>query len=380
MQIPVPDSIYELRKELHQNPELSGGEMATAQRIISYVNAHQPTEIISGLGGHGVAVVYRFAGDGPTVGVRCELDALPIEETNSFQHRSAQPGISHKCGHDGHMAILAGLTGWLKDQTFQRGKVVLLFQPAEETGQGAQAVLQDDRFGQLNLDYLFALHNLPGEALHTIVQAEGVFTATVQSVAIHLIGRQSHASEPENGVNPALALAGLITAFERMNHPVPTDPDFALLTPVCVEMGEKAYGISAGNGALHYTLRTWTEETMDQLKEQVLTLTAEIGQQFGLQYTADWFDYFPAVVNDPECAELVGRVAVKLNLPLNRSKVPLKFGEDFGWFSKHCKTAMFGLGAGLHVPALHHNDYDFPDELLESGIGMFAGIITELLG
>ncbi len=375
----VPPSIFELRKELHQHPELSGAEPATAGRIASFLTLHTPTELIRGIGGHGVAAVYRFADEGPTVVIRCELDALPIREVNDFSHRSLYPGISHKCGHDGHMAILAGLGLWLKKQSFQRGKVVLLFQPAEESGQGAQAVLQEERFRQLQPDYIFALHNLPGVAMHTIVQAEGVFTATVQSVMIRLEGKQAHASEPENGINPALAVAELIQAFDRLNRPTTTDPDFALLTPVCLEMGERSYGISAGAGALHYTLRTWTEASMQRLKDQVLTLTADICHRHRLGYATDWFDYFPATVNDSECNRLINRVANAEGLLVNHRETPLKFGEDFGWFSREYKIGMFGLGAGQGTPALHHHDYDFPDELLESGIRMFAGIIREIM-
>ncbi|GHB72047.1 amidohydrolase [Persicitalea jodogahamensis] len=375
----VPDSVYALRKELHKYPELSGAEHATAERISSFINAHHPTELISGLGGHGVAAVYRFSDDGPTIVIRCELDALPIAEANGFSYRSEHPGVSHKCGHDGHMAIVAGLIFWLKEQSFQRGEVVLLFQPSEENGQGAQAVLQDERFRRLQPDYIFALHNLPGEAMHSIVLTEQVFTATVQSVVIRLNGRQAHASEPENGINPALAVAELVQAFDCLNHPNSTDPDFALLTPVCIELGERAYGISAGAGALHYTMRTWNEVIMKRLKDQVLSLTADACRRHRLEYTTDWFDYFPATVNDPECSQLIRNVAAVRGLPVVTRPTPLKFGEDFGWFAAHYKSALFGLGAGKTTPALHHDDYDFPEVLIETGIRMFTGIIGQIL-
>jgi amidohydrolase len=256
--------------------------------------------------------------------------------------------------------------------------VVLLFQPAEENGQGARAVLQDKRFRELNPDYVFALHNLPGEAMHILVLRDGVFTATVQSVAIRLEGELAHASEPENGINPAVA--ELIQAFDKMNRPLTTNLDFAILTPVCIEMGERAYGIAAGSATVHYTLRTWTEETMQNLKTQVLALTAQVCSQQRLAYSTEWFDYFPATVNDPECDQLIRQVATKQGLTLVERAIPLKFGEDFGWFSRYYKTALFGLGAGLNTPALHHHDYDFPDELLETGIRMFSGCINELLG
>jgi amidohydrolase len=376
----IPFFVHKFRQELHQHPELSGAEAATAQRISQFIETHHPTELLTGLGGYGLAAVYTFSENGPTVVIRCELDALPIEESNDFAHRSVHPGASHKCGHDGHMAIVAGLVFWLKEQSFQKGKVVLLFQPAEETGQGAACVLQDQRFQQLKPDYIFALHNLPGEPIHSLIVREGVFTATVQSVAIRLKGKQAHASEPEHGRNPTLAIAELVQAFDRLNRSNPADSDFALLTPVCIDMGERAYGISAGAGEVHYTLRTWTEKDMQVLKTRLLDCITEICGKHLLGFTTDWFDYFPATVNDSECIQLIRKVAAARGLSMQTRPTPLKFGEDFGWFSREHTSALFGLGAGVGSPALHHHDYDFPEALLETGIDLFADIISELLG
>ncbi|WP_197678594.1 M20/M25/M40 family metallo-hydrolase [Maribacter dokdonensis] len=162
------DTLVLLRKQLHENPELSGKEHETANRIVEFVKSFIPTQIIEGVGGTGVGVVYQFAESGPTVVIRCELDALPIVEENTFNYRSKNSGVSHKCGHDGHMTIVAGLAPWLKEATFKRGKVVLLFQPAEETGKGAANVIEDSRFKNLTIDYVFALHNLPGSKKHSI--------------------------------------------------------------------------------------------------------------------------------------------------------------------------------------------------------------------
>ena len=129
--------IKNLRKELHQNPELSEKEVETAARIKNFIKENHKTHIVDKIGGTGLAVVYDFPNDGATVMIRCELDALPITETNSFDHKSKNNGVSHKCGHDGHMSIVAGLIFWIKEKKFQHGKIILLFQPAEELGTGA---------------------------------------------------------------------------------------------------------------------------------------------------------------------------------------------------------------------------------------------------
>lgn len=371
--------IIQLRKQLHQQPDLSGEESGTARIIRDFVESNHNTTIISGLGGNGMAVIYSFAEEGPSVMIRCELDALPITEANDFSHKSEKAGISHKCGHDGHMSIVAGLIFWIKEQDFKKGKIILLFQPAEETGKGAYEVLHDPQFKDLNPDYIFALHNLPGEPLNSIITVKGSFSSTVQSMAIYLTGKQSHASEPEKGINPAAAMAEIVSRAAEMNVTDPGDDSFALLTPVHMKMGSIAYGISPGEGELHYTMRTASEEVMKQLKERLIDIVSRVCKEYKLEFSTDWFDHFPATVNNDECIKMIVRAAKENGTELIQKPHAFKFGEDFGWFSQSGKAAMFGLGAGLNSPALHHADYDFPDEIIETGINMFSRIIRQIL-
>lgn len=372
--------LEQLRKDLHRHPELSGAEAATARRIITFINeVHPPDELITDIGGHGLAFVYDFPQAGPTVMIRCELDALPIKEPNDFGHQSCYKGVSHKCGHDGHMAIVAGLAGRLRDQPLPCGRVILFFQSAEETGKGAEAALQDPRFRSLAPDYVFALHNIPGVPLHDVILTPEVFSATVQSLIISLTGKEAHASEPENGINPALATAELIRAFARLNVAEPAREDFALLTPVHLTLGQPAYGISAGAGELHYTLRTWTEAEMMQLQARLEKIIGDVALQHRLAYTLDWFEYFPATVNSARCRELVKNAARENGFRVAERDFPFKFGEDFGWFSREYEVAMFGLGAGEECPALHHAEYDFPEALMATGIAQFFALIKLVL-
>lgn len=373
------EKIKLLRKELHRYPELSGQETETAKLIKTFIEKHHHTKIIENIGGNGLAVVHQFSNSGPTIVIRCELDALPIEEVNNFEHRSLTNGVSHKCGHDGHMAIVAGLVFWLKEQDFKNGKVILLFQPAEETGTGAPDVLKDDRFSELNPDYIFALHNIPGQPLHSIITLNGNFSSTVQSVAIQLKGKESHSAEPENGVNPALCIAELIQKFDKLNNNDPAKEDFRLCVPIYSSMGVKSYGISAGFGEIHYTLRTKSIEKMERVKQDVDSIMLEVCPKYKLTHTAKWFDYFPAVVNDGFCNQVITETAKNCNYDIIKKSTSYKFGEDFGWFSEKYKAAMFGIGAGLQSPALHQANYDFPDEIIETGMTMFKGIIKRIL-
>ena len=374
------ETLVRLRKELHQHPELSGEESVTAKRIVDFVKDYHPTNIIENIGGAGVAVIYEFGIDGPTVAIRCELDALPIVEENTFSYQSKNKGVSHKCGHDGHMAIVAGLSIWLKEAEFKNGKVVLLFQPAEETGKGAAKILADAKFLDLAPDYVFALHNLPGEKLHSILVKPGYFTATVQSLCIHLKGKKAHASEPENGVNPSLAVAELVQVFSSFANPNFESDDFSLLTPICLNIGEKTYGISPENAELHYTIRTWSGQLMSELEDKIKNAVGIVSKKYQLSYNIDWFEFFPASENNVFCTELVEKVAAQKGFDLIKIHSPLRFGEDFGWFSQNYKSAIFGLGAGEQHPSLHHANYDFPDELIDTGLLMFKGLIEEILG
>lgn len=373
------EPLLALRHDLHRHPEVAGQEVQTARRIVDFINQYAPSEIIEGLGGHGVAAVYRFGSGGPTILFRCELDALPIQESNTFAHRSLTAGVSHKCGHEGHMTIVAGLASWLSQCAFGAGTVILLFQPAEETGKGAKAVLDDSRFVQLQPDYVFALHNIPGFPLHQLLWQPRQFSATVQSIAISLFGKESHAAEPENGINPARAIAELIQSFNQFVQPDKTNPDFALITPVHVLMGQKQYGISAGYGELHLTLRTWRTSRMEEIVTAMNECLAIICDFHKLRYETEWFDFFPATMNDHCCNEVVVQAAIENGLTITQQPTPFKFGEDFGWFAQRYRGTMFGLGAGETTPALHNPDYDFPDALISTGVNLFRRITEQLM-
>lgn len=372
-------SVINLRKTLHENPELSGFEFETAKRIQQFLAQTQPTEIIENFGGTGLAAVYQFSNTGKTIAIRCELDALPIQEVNEFDHQSITKNVSHKCGHDGHMAIVSGLGFWLKEENFNSGKIVLLFQPAEENGEGAHAIVNDDKFKNLKIDYIFALHNIPKEPMHSIIAIQKGFSSEVQSFIIRVQGKESHAAEPENGINPALAISKILAALSNLEVINPEAENFTIMTPVHLKMGQKSYGISPANGELHYTLRAWNTTKMEFVKSQIINAVAKTCEHYKLKHTIDWIEYFPASINDSECNNYVVKAATENNYILNEKSHPFKFGEDFGWYAKEYKTAMFGLGAGIETPALHNANYDFPDEIIETGITMFQSIISTIL-
>lgn len=371
--------IIELRRKLHSQPELSNSEYDTALIVKNFIAQHNPSRIIEGIGGAGLAAIYDFPKKGKTITIRCELDALPIQEDIQIDYKSIREGISHKCGHDGHMAIVSSLAYWLKKGELDRGKVILLFQPAEETGEGAERIISDERYKGLETDYVFALHNIPKEPLHSIIIMESGFSAEVQSFKVSIKGKESHAAEPENGINPALCISDMISSISRLNVPNPEDDSFAILTTVHIIMGQKSYGISPGTGELHYTIRTWNKEKMENLKSAINRILDEISEHHGIGYEVDWFEYFPASSNDSESNAYVRKAAIENGYSIIERGYPFKFGEDFGWYSNSYKTAMFGLGAGISTPELHNAEYDFPDELIGTGFTIFKSTISNIL-
>lgn len=374
-------TIRNLRHELHRSAELSEYEVNTASIIKAHLSRYSSGQIIENLGGNGLISVYRFGKSGPRIIFRCEMDALPIDEAHlHLTYQSTHSGVSHKCGHDGHMAIVAGLAGHLDSAMYQKGEVILLFQPAEENGVGAKRMLEDQRIRGLKPDYVFALHNLPGFEKGQILCKEGTFTAAVCSLIVSLKGLAAHSSTPENGINPSLAMAEITQLAAQLTLNVRTNPDFRLVTPVYYSMGQKAYGISAGEGEMHFTLRAWTSEKLNDLISDFIVSIRDIATNYKLQTSFQTLEEFASTHNNPEAVDIIRQAARRSKLEYQPMQDPFKFGEDFGLFTQHYKGAIFGLGAGEQHPPLHHPDYDFPDLLIEEGIQMFKAITDLLLG
>ncbi|MFT7352002.1 MAG: amidohydrolase [Flavobacterium sp.] len=373
------EELIQLRKELHKFPEISGKEEETANRILLFLSKYPPTEIITKLGGKGILAIYKGKSEGKCLLFRCELDALPIEEINSFHYKSTFEGVSHKCGHDGHMAILCGLAKTFHENPIEKGIVMLLFQPSEEDGNGAKRVINDSNFQNIKPDFAFALHNIPGYKKHQIIIKENTFTCAVNSIIIQLHGKTSHAGEPENGINPALAIAEIIQVFNSKINTNLESETYCLITPIHIKMGEKAYGVSAGHGEVHYTIRSNSNAQMKKLESDLEKIAEEIASKYKLKTEISWTQSFQANENNSDAVNYIRKATSIQNYEILEKELPFTFGEDFGIFTQHFKGAMLGLGSGKNTAALHNPDYDFPDEIIETGINLFHQIFKEIL-
>ncbi len=371
------ESLKQTRRYLHQHPERSGEEQHTQAYLKKQLEKlnHQG---IQEIGGTGLVVFFKGHQKGRQVLLRADIDALPIQEVNDFAHASVHEGVSHKCGHDGHSTILLGVAQSLSENPPERGEVCLVFQPAEENGKGARAILEDPAF-QFKTELAFALHNLPGYPLHQVVCRKGSFTAAARSVIFRFKGKTAHAAEPEAGYNPAIAMAKTLLLSEQLSQKDIAREDFSLITHIYAELGEKAYGVSAGYGEVHLTLRSWDNRTMDKLVNELLKEVQSIARAQKLLLETEWLEVFFANQNHKEAYAYIRESAEALGLDYSDRAQPFKWGEDFGLFTQKTKGAMFGIGSGEHCPALHNPDYDYPDEITETGIRMFVQLLQSML-
>jgi len=370
--------IVELRHELHQRPELSDSEVVTAEKIISFLAQYNPSELIQGIGGNGIACVFKGNEEGPSVLFRCDTDALPIDEENDFEYKSKEKGVSHKCGHDGHMAIIVGLADLFSKNPPKKGQVVLLFQPAEENGQGANRVLNDEKFKKLKIDYAFALHNLPGFPEGEILLRKDVFASASKGVIIKLFGKTSHAAEPENGINPAIAMSNIVKELTVLPYENRFS-DFILVTVVYAKLGELAFGTSPGNAEIRATLRSFSNEDMQILADRSHAIVKENAFRHNLKFEISFTEEFPATINHENSVVEIENTAKSNNMKYRYLPQPFRWSEDFAHFTQNFSGALFGLGSGEDCPQLHNPNYDFPDSILENGVRVFYEIYTQIV-
>ena len=368
------------RRELHRTPELSGEEAETAGTICGALTELAPDEIISGVGGHGVAAVYDSGMEGPTVLFRAELDALPIEEASGTDWSSEIPRKAHLCGHDGHMTILLALARLLSRRRPQTGRCVLMFQPAEEDGSGARAVVADPKFRNIRPDWAFAIHNEPGLPFGYVGIRPGLINCASRGLAISLTGRTSHAAEPELASSPVAALPEMLAALDDLGDGGDLDDAFRLSTITHINVGEATFGITPGDATIFVTLRAGRDEAVTELQHAAERVISRLSDDHGFICGFEVHDDFAASMNDPEAVIKVCDAMEDLGIPFGEKGVPMRASEDFGAFGQTAKAAMLCLGPGEQHVALHQPEYDFPDDLIPVGARIFERILRNLLG
>ncbi|MCW5883465.1 MAG: amidohydrolase [Candidatus Kapabacteria bacterium] len=371
------NKIVELRRKLHQNPELSNKENETSKIIEEYMLKLSP-DLLLNMSKTGKAYVFDSNKRGYNIMFRAELDALPIQEASNLPHSSSNDGVAHLCGHDGHLAILVGLAERISLNRPKQGKIIFLTQPAEEVEQGAYDVINDPNFLQIEPDFIFALHNVPGFKTNSIIIKEGSFAAASKGMTIKFFGKTSHAAEPENGISPAIAISKIILEADAIRNNVALFSDFTIVTVIHSRVGEISFGTSPGYGELMMTLRAYEDVDMNLLTTMLEDYIDKTANEYNLKYEIEYSEIFPATFNDKKCVEHISEAAKKLNLVIIHKSKPFSWSEDFGYYTQKYNGGFFGLGAGMQHPPLHNPNYDFPDEIIETGINVFFQIYKQI--
>lgn len=368
-----------LRHTLHRYPELYKQEFETSRRISEFMQQFEPDEEIEVAG---TGKMFIFAGDKPgeTILFRCELDALPIQEqAPNLAYRSAHDGKAHLCGHDGHMTIIAYLGKLISENRPKKGKVILLFQPAEETDQGAKDVVESPEFHRLKPDYLFALHNIPGIKKNTVLVKEGSFTAASCGITIKLKGRTSHAAEPDKGNNPYYAARKIIEEIQALTHSHVGFSDQVISTLIYIRLGEISFGVSPSDLEMGITLRAYENDDLDLLCRKTESIIKVHAQNQHLEASFSYGEIYPATINNPDCVNMVKEATQTLGYEFMDMDKPNNWSEDFAYFTATNKGVQFGFGAGEDQPNLHDPAYNFPDDLIEPAGKLFFEIYRNRL-
>ena len=345
----------EIRHQLHEHPQTAGNEQFAHDMIVRHLQALHPTKVYTNVGGYGVIAVWGKDPQAETIAFRADNDALPI---------------GHRCGHDGHTTILLRLAELIDSGSsgLAGRNTLLLWQPAEETGTGSRAVLDTGILQQYNIQSFYALHNLPGYPLGTVVLCPHTFAAASTGVVYHLDGRETHASTPELGINPGMAIAEIINRFNEFNG---RDGEFRQSTLICVHIGQPTFGTSAGHGEVMFTLRAFTNDEMEKMLSEANQVVDEVSARYGLKVSRSLVEPFRATENNGDCVEAIEKAAEDVPLRVRYQMEPNRWSEDFAEYLLEFKGAMFGIGSGEHQPELHHPDYDFPDDLIEPAAQLF---------
>ncbi|HEX6320976.1 MAG TPA: M20 aminoacylase family protein [Burkholderiales bacterium] len=376
--------LSQLRRDIHAHPELAFQESRTASLVAERLKGWG-VEVHAGIARTGVVGVIRGKKhDGRAIGLRADMDCLPIEEQNDFQHRSKNPGRMHACGHDGHTAMLLGAARYLAESRNFDGTAYLIFQPAEEGGGGGQVMVKEGLFERFPAHEVYAVHNYPALPAGTIAVRPGPVMAATDEVDILLRGRGGHAAFPHLAVDPVVAAAHVITALQTVASRS-IDPVDAVVVSLCSLQTSQLGAFNAIPDAVRMlgTVRSFRPQTRDLAERRVRDIAARVAEAFGASAEVRYARGYPATVNSDAEARFAARVGERVFGPGNvvTDLDPVMGGEDFSYLLLERPGAyvFLGQGGGPGACFLHNPRYDFNDEVIPLGAGYLAALVEEAL-
>jgi amidohydrolase len=365
--------LIDFRRDLHANPELGFNEHRTSERIASLLG-ESGIEVHRGIGGTGVVGVMKVGSSARSIGLRADMDALPIHESSGVAYSSRTPGVFHGCGHDGHVAMLIGAAQHLARTRRFDGIVNFIFQPAEEGLAGARAMVEDGLFERFPCERVFALHNWPDLPAGTISTRAGPIMAAADRFEITIEGRGGHAAIPHDTPDAILAASTLVAELNTIvSRRIP--PTGSAVLSVTQIAGGNSHNVLPAKVTLVGTVRTFDAAVQDRIEHSLRQIAAGVGQSSETTVDVRYDRYYPATINDPSAAsEALETAAAVANAEI--APEPAFTSEDFAFMLQACKGAYLWLGQGTggeRVP-LHNPKYDFNDDVLGTGIRLHVAL------
>lgn len=386
------------RRDLHAHPELGFEEVYTSSRVVHALKLCGVDEVHTGIGRTGVVAVIKgqpvragSTNPNPMIGLRADMDALPMTEHNDFSWKSAKPGLMHGCGHDGHTTMLVGTARYLAETRNFAGTAVLVFQPGEEGYGGAEEMIRDGLFERFPVEAIYAMHNWPAMRPGTIGINSGPMMAAADRITIEVTGKGGHGAHPYLTVDPIIVAAHIITAVQTIVSRNVKALDNAVVSLCAVQAGDLgAMSVVPETATLVGTVRTFRPAVQELVEKRLRDLCTSVAQGFGATATLKYERIYPATINSPAEFAMAADVAESLVGAHNvvRDLEPSMGSEDFSFMLQVRRGAYFRLGQGEQIPDgkggftpgtgarfLHNSCYDFNDAVLPLGSAMFAGIV-----
>jgi amidohydrolase len=375
---PYVPELTAIRRDIHAHPEIGMEEYRTSELVAKQLEAWG-VEVHRGVGKTGVVGVLRN-GAGPSIGLRADMDALPIHEQTNLEYSSRNPGVMHACGHDGHTTMLLGAARYLAETRNFTGTVNFIFQPGEEGMGGALAMLEDKLFERFPCEAIFGMHNAPGMPVGKFGIAPGTAMAAGAFFDITITGRGAHGARPEESIDPVLVASTLASALQSIVARNISPSDTAVLSVTRLLVGD-AYNVIPETGLLGGTVRTMKRETMALIEANMRRLATNIAAGFGAEAKVDFRLIFAPLVNDAAQLTVVADAAASIvgEAEVNRVRPPVMASEDFAFMMEKIPGAFINLGNGGDSAPVHNHQYNFNDAAIPYGVALWASVVESKL-
>ncbi len=376
----LADTLTTWRRHLHAHPELTLHETETAAFVCARLR-ELGVSYVSGVGGHGVVATLARGRSNRSVGLRADMDALPIAETTGLAYASANQGVMHACGHDGHTTSLLGAVALLQQDPSWTGTVHLVFQPAEEGGGGARSMIADGLFTRFPMERIFGYHNWPGLDAGTIAVHDSAVMASGGRIEFRVTGHSGHAALPHLTRDPMVASAHLLLALQTIVSRNVDPLDAVVITVATMQAGTAANQIPA-EAFMRGTMRTLRDEVCDAVEAAIRRVAAGVAQSCDVEIDVALLRGNPVTVNTAAESDLAAEAVVAAGLPLRRDMAPAMTGEDFAWYLQERPGAFVWIGNGPSDDGrgLHSSGYDYNDAILPAASGYLASVAKRALG